>query len=186
MSSVNPPPQTLQEVLDNIWDVCDEKGVSFYVEKKIGGGEGARIRIAYYQPVKKFEYMTALTAGDTQGVEDVIEEECLFEIDWNGAEWEHEFTLTMQGRSNVLERMKSKLEGALAEDKPAEKKPEYDSPASRPGRRQDNKYKWARARLAEGHDVEELYWDWAARFNLQHNSALLRRFRKAMRYKPKT
>lgn len=103
------PRITLQKVLDNIRAVCDKHGVMYNLEKTIGPDEGARIRIAYFQPEHKINYLISVTAGTHVGREDILEEECLFEVDWDGNKWAHKFTPTMKGRSSILIGLESQF-----------------------------------------------------------------------------
>ena len=102
----------LQEVLDSIKAVCDANSVMYNLETIIGHDDGARIRIAYVRPDQKLTYILAVTAGTHEGREDILEEECLFEVDWDGDKWAHKFTSTMESKSQVLVGLKGKLEGA--------------------------------------------------------------------------
>jgi len=98
--------------MDNIKAVCDANGVTYNLEKTIGQDDGARIRIAYYQPNHKVNYLLSAYAGAHASRDVILEEECLFEVDWDGEKWAHKFTSRMKGRSKVLEGLKGKLEGA--------------------------------------------------------------------------
>ena len=102
----------LQEVLDSIKAVCDANSVMYNLEAIIGQDDGARIRIAYVRPDQKLTYILAVTAGTHVGREDMLEEECLFEVDWDGDKWAHKFTSTMESKSQVLVGLKGELEGA--------------------------------------------------------------------------
>jgi len=102
----------LQEVLDSIKAVCDANCVMYNLERITGQDDGARIRIAYVRPDQKLTYIMSVTAGTHEGREDILEEECLFEVDWDGDKWAHKFTSTMKSMSKVLVGLKGKLEGA--------------------------------------------------------------------------
>ncbi len=103
----------LQKVLDNILAVCNANGVWYNLEKIVGEDVGARIRIAHVRPENKINYLMAITAGThTNRDEDIVEEEYLLEIDWEGSKWEQKFTVTVKSNNNVLAGIKSQLEDA--------------------------------------------------------------------------
>jgi len=113
---------TLQDALDNIRAVCDNNGLVFNLEYVKGEEVGARVRIAFVRPENRSRYMQLLIAGTHAiGGEDIVEEECLLEIDWSGTEWEHEFTQTITSNIGVVAGIKDVLNLYISANSPGRK-----------------------------------------------------------------
>lgn len=105
---------TLQDGLDKIRAVCEGSGLVFNLEYVKGDDVGARIRIANVETGNRRDYMQMIVAGtDLNQNANIVDEECVYEISWNGMRWETEYTQTILARPSVMETLRADLDKAI-------------------------------------------------------------------------
>ena len=105
---------TLQDELDKIRAVCEGNGLVFNLEYVRGDDVGARIRIAKVKAGNRRDYMQMIISGaDQKQNANIIDEECVCEINWNGVGWERQYTQTILAKPSVMSSLISDLDKAV-------------------------------------------------------------------------
>jgi hypothetical protein len=114
-------PGKLQEVLDQIQELCLSHGVHWRLEKIIGDEDGARIRVAYVKEENKIQHLNELMGMPRKsGSPDPVEAEAVLTISSHEGRFKPEgFEITKDDGTTVLEHIKAEL-GAVIHGRGAE------------------------------------------------------------------
>ena len=79
-----------------------------------GDDVGDRISIVHVKPDKERDYMQMIVAGTgIMRKENIVDEECVYEICWNEKNWETNCTQTIHAASSSMTNLKSELDNAI-------------------------------------------------------------------------
>ena len=101
----------LQEVLNQIQEVCQSHGLQYRLEKITGEDDGARIRVVYVRPENKLQYANEQMGMQRKSDEsDSVEAEAVLIISSQEGGFKLEsFEITKNDGTKVLEHIKPKL-----------------------------------------------------------------------------